>query len=152
MDAPDENVLTIENVSPEDVRPGDYIVWETRHTGSGSTLTMRREGVAHHRGVSGEWRTDVGGLLTEDMYENATLTIHRIVKELPTERGAVIVPADGYEAIDATWDGFGWLASEAVLDADGKWHGVWRRELGRGVIGSVGPECITTRTCKVSDQ
>ena len=81
-----------------------------------------------------------------------TWYVRRAVQELPEEDGAVIVPADGYEAIDATWDGFGWLASEAVLGEDGKWHGVWRREVGRGVVGSVGPECITTRTCKVDDQ
>ena len=150
MDAPDENVLTIENVSPEDVRPGDYIVWETRHTGSGSTLTMRREGVAHHRGVSGEWRTDVGGLLTEDMYENATLTIHRIVKELPTERGAVIVPAEGCEFIEATRYGRAWRTSEAVRSAYDNWVGAWRSEA--DVIAYIAPEEITPGTWKVDDE
>ena len=44
------------------------------------------------------------------------------------------------------------LVNGMVLGEDGKWHGVWRREVGRGAVGSVGPECITTRTCKVSDQ
>lgn len=75
------NVQVIENASPEDVRPGDYIAWETRHTGSGSTLTMRREGVARHRGAGGEWRTEDGGLLTEEEYENTALTIRRPITE-----------------------------------------------------------------------
>ena len=97
----------------------------------------------------GLWTTG-GGLI--GLRDVGTWHVRRHVQELPTEDGAVIVPAEGYEAIDATWDGFGWLASEAVLGEDGKWHGVWRREVGRGVVGSVGPECITTRTCKVDDQ
>ena len=73
----DPNMQIIENATEGDVRPGDYVIWETRHSGSGSTLTMRREGVAHHRGGCGEWRTDAGRLLTEDMRENTTLTIRR---------------------------------------------------------------------------
>ena len=77
---------------------------------------------------------------------------HRPAQELPTENGAVIVPADGHEYIEAACFGVVWRAREAVLGLDGRWHGVWRRGAGVAAVGSVSPGRITPGIWKVDDQ
>lgn len=77
---------------------------------------------------------------------------YRPAPALPTEDGAVIVPADGHEYIEAACFGIVWRASEAVLGRDGRWHGVWRRGAGVAAVGSVSPGRITPGIWKVDDQ
>ena len=77
---------------------------------------------------------------------------HRPAQELPTENGAVIVPADGHEYIEAACFGIVWRASEAVLGRDGRWHGVWRRGAGVAAVGSVSPGRITPGIWKLDGQ
>lgn len=69
-----------------------------------------------------------------------------IVTPLPTWASTVIVPNHGYDYIEATWDGIVWRASEAVLGPDGRWHGIWRKAAGRGVLGFMLPRHITPGT------
>ena len=77
---------------------------------------------------------------------------HRPAQELPTENGAVIVPADGHEYIEAACFGVVWRAREAVLGLDGRWHGVWRRGAGVAAVGSVSPGRITPGIWKLDGQ
>lgn len=77
---------------------------------------------------------------------------HRPVQELPTENGAVIVPADGHGHIEAECFGIVWRASEAVLGQDDRWHGVWRRGAGVAAVGSVSPGRITPGIWKLEGQ
>ena len=93
---------TIENASPKDVRPGDHITWERVEEFGGATIYERREGIARRGTPSGKWFTEAGVCLTDVADEDFTVTIRRTVQEPPTEPGAVIVPADGYEYIEAS--------------------------------------------------
>lgn len=77
---------------------------------------------------------------------------YRPARDLPEDPGVVIVAADGLDGIKAVRDSDEWGAAEAVLGADGQWHGVWREDLGQGVFGSVPPEWITPGTWKVDEQ
>lgn len=81
-----------------------------------------------------------------------TWHVRRSAQELPTEPGAVIVPADGREHIEAECFGIVWRASEAVLGQDGRWHGVWRRGAGVAAVGSVSPGRITPGIWKLEGQ
>ena len=78
-----KNVQVIENARPEDVWPGDHIVWEHTETFRGVTRTVRREGIAHHREqLLDDWVTGDDGLITDGEGEDITLTIRRpITKE-----------------------------------------------------------------------
>lgn len=78
--------------------------------------------------------------------------VRRPVKELPIKPGTVIVANDGHKAIEAWEDGAVWYANEAVLDTDGKWHGVWYWAEGRGVTASMLPEHIVAPTWKVKEK
>ena len=75
---------------------------------------------------------------------------HRPVQELPTEDGAVIVPADGHEYITATFDGETYRAREAILLGSGHWQAAWRSD--EGVMVYVIAEWIDPGTCQVADQ
>ena len=150
----DPRVETIENATRDDVRPGDHITWEEAETTCGVTRNTRREGIAHHRDSLGDWVTAEGGWLTVGEGEGVTLTIRRPVKQLPNtaDHKGVIVANDGHEAIEATTGGLVWRASEAVLGADGLWHGVWRGPEGWGAVISIDPEKITPDTWKEDGQ
>lgn len=77
--------------------------------------------------------------------------VRRAVQELPTEPGAVIVPADGHDYIEATMDnGEIFRAREAIRSRSGVWYAAWR--FGERQVGVVLPEAITLDTCKVDDQ
>lgn len=69
---------------------------------------------------------------------------HRPAPELPTEKGAVIVPADGLDYIEARVCGKTYRAREAVRHWAGGWHAAWRS--GPEVRGVVGSEEITPGT------
>lgn len=150
----DPRVKIIENATRDDVQAGDHVVWESTETNHGVTNTYRREGIAHHRDGWGDWRAAEGGLITNGEGQRGTITIRRPVKQLPktADHKGVIVTNDGYEAIEATTGGLVWRTSEAVLGADGLWHGVWRGPEGWGAVTSIDPEKITPDTWKVDDQ
>lgn len=77
---------------------------------------------------------------------------YRPAQELPMEMGAVIVPADGHDCIEAADSGVVWRTREAVLGPDGRWRGVWRADSGPVVISSVSQARITPGTWKVDNQ
>ena len=147
----DPNVKIIEHVTRDDVRPGDHLVWESTREKDGVTITERREGIAHHRDSFGDWWTEGGAWLTLGEGEGVTLTIRRPIQELPTEPGAVIVPADGHEYIEATLGGVTCRTREAFLSAGGLWMGVWRSSSGQ-VLLAVSREFIVQDTWKVDDR
>ena len=144
-------VQVIENATRDDVRPGDHITWERVTTIDGVTITTRYEGIARFRDEGGDWWTGGGMYITTD--DAATLTIRRTGPELPTEDEAVIERADGHKYITAIFNSETYRAREAVLGADGWWHGFWRRATpAPHVATSVPPTCITPGTWKVEDQ
>ena len=69
---------------------------------------------------------------------------HRPAPELPTEDGAVIVPADGHDYIEARVYNKTYRAREAGRHWAGGWHAAWRS--GPEVRGVVGPEEIAPGT------
>ena len=75
---------------------------------------------------------------------------YRPALTLPTEDGAVIVPAEGHEYITATVFGETWRTREAILSYSGSWNAVWRS--GGHARVAVRAEHITPGTWKVDDQ
>lgn len=119
-DTTDTHMKTIENARLDNVRPGDHIIW-TRDKEYGGVISVeRREGTAHHRDASSNWRTESGTWITGGEGEGTTLTIHRPVQELPTEDGVVIVPADDREFIEVNDGGRYYVMIHA---GDGWWRG-----------------------------
>ena len=76
--------------------------------------------------------------------------VRRPSQELPTEPGAVIVPADGHEHITATVGGVTYRAREAIFSCSVLWLGVWRSIDSTAV--SALPEDITPGTWKVEGE
>lgn len=143
---------TITHATPYEGRIGDHLIRESIRTEDGVTHTIRREGIAHHRDRFGNWRTAERGWLTDGQGEGqgVTLTIHRPVRDLPTEGGAVIVPAEGHEYITATVGGETYRAREAVLVGESDWYAAWRSD--GCVMPSVTPGQIDLDTWKVDDR
>ena len=87
-----------------------------------------------------------------------TWYVRRAVQELPTEDGAVIVPAEGREFIEAEVAGQTFIAREAVVcQSDfgpaNVLEGAWRRaDTGARVGGQVSRDFITPGTWKVADR
>ena len=83
---------------------------------------------------------------------------YRPVQELPTKDGAVIVPAEGREFIEAEVAGQTFIAREAVVcESDfgpaNVLEGAWRRvDDGSRVGGQVSRDFITPGTWQVADQ
>lgn len=148
----DPRVQIIENATPDEGRAGDHLIRESIRTEDGVTLTVRREGVAHHRDRFGNWRTVELGWLTDGQGEGTTLTIRRPVQELPTKCGTVIVANDGHKFIKAEVDGIAHRAREAVLGANGRWYGAWRKAEGDGLLSAMFPEHISAPTWKVEER
>ena len=147
----DQNMQIIENATRAAVRPGDHVVWEQTQRPDGATITERREGIAHHRDSFGDWCTERGARLTSLHGTGITITIRRPVRELPTEPGTVIVPADGQERIEAASCGTAYFAREAAL-IGGLWRAVWRTATGVVSLLPMAPEEIATGTWKVEDR
>ena len=137
MSATDTRMETIENATRDDVRPGDHLTWERVKTIDGVTITTRYEGIARFRDEGGDWWTSEGMYVTTK--DVAALTIRRPARDLPTEFGAVIVPAPGHETITATEPEGGtvWRTREAARTSHDTWLGVWRDE--DGTFSSVIP-------------
>ena len=140
----------IENATLRDVRPGDHLIWEWSRQEGDRLVVTRREGIAYRQDEGGDWCTEGAMWITSGM-NNATLTIHRSVQELPTKSGAVIVPADGREYIEAKMNCGTFHAREAVLRPDGFWVAAWRTD-GRGQTSYVTSDCITPDTWKVEEE
>ena len=75
---------------------------------------------------------------------------HRTAPALPTEDGAVIIPADGHEYIEATMRGETVRAREATRSGAGGWYAAWRS--GEQTSGLASSREITPGTWKVADQ
>ncbi|MDK8526512.1 MULTISPECIES: hypothetical protein [Bacillati] len=69
-------VQVIENAARDDVRAGDYVIWETVENYDGITVTVRRKGIARRRNDYGDWCTEGGAWLTEVGFAGS-LTIRR---------------------------------------------------------------------------
>ena len=80
-----------------------------------------------------------------------TWHVRRAVQELPEEDGAVIVPAEGREFIEAVVNGHTYYAREAML-INGLWRAVWRTPHCFQVSYSVLPWKITPGIWKVDDE
>lgn len=148
----DTQMQTIENANLGDIRPGDHLTWTRTKVLGGVTSTQSYEGIAHHHDGDGDWLTKDDVWITDGEGEGFTLTIRRPIQELPKWSSTVIIPNDGYAFIEAIWGGSTWQAREAVLDGDGKWHGLWRRVGGPAVIGCVTEKNINSHTWKVEEK
>ena len=71
------SVQIIENARLDDVRPGDHVTWDDVEEEHGITCTLRREGIAHHRDLDGDWWTEDGMWITGGAGEGITITIRR---------------------------------------------------------------------------
>lgn len=83
--------------------------------------------------------------------DSGTWHVRRHIQELPAEPGAVIVPADGRDYIEATTgNGETFRAREAIRSRPGSWYAAWRsgERPGRVML----PQEITPGTWKVDDQ
>lgn len=87
-----------------------------------------------------------------------TWYFRRAVQELPTEDGAVIVPADGREYIEAEVNGQTYITREAVVcqtdfGPANVLQGAWRRvDDGARSEGQMARHCITPGTWKVEGE
>lgn len=109
-------------------------------------------------------RVDVEGdpWTTEDrfigVHDEGTWYVRRAGQELPTEEGAVIVPAEGREFIEAEVAGQTYIAREAVVcqsdfGPSNVLEGAWRRaDTGARVGGQVSRDFITPGTWKVDGE
>lgn len=103
----------------------------------------------------GLWTTG-GGLI--GLRDVGTWHVRRVAPELPTEDGAVIVPAEGREFIEAEVAGQTFIAREAVVcQSDfgpaNVLEGAWRRaDTGARVGGQVSRDFITPGTWKVDGE
>ena len=76
---------------------------------------------------------------------------HRPTPALPTEDGAVIIPADGHDYIEAVIDGHTYYAREAMR-INGLWRAVWRTPHCFQVRYSVLPWKVTPGTWQVEGE
>lgn len=144
----------IENARPTDIRPGDHITRVSAKEVGSVAVTVRREGVAHHRNEWGVWLTEDGGWLTtdDDVDEDITITIHRPAQPLPPERdGVVLVPADGHDYITTT---DGQVFSRLTFTTKQSiWYGPnLAAHLGDWVIQTTTPSRLTPDTWKEDGQ
>ena len=136
----------------EDARPweplgtGDpvYVGDEVRQDWYGTTTIAI---VGRVDGEGDPWTTEgyfIGRLDTGTWY------VRRPAQDLPPEPGAVIVPADGREYIEARVYNKTYRAREAMRHWAGGWHAAWRS--GSELRGVVGSEEITPGTWKVEGE
>ena len=142
------NMQIIENASSKDVRSGDHLTWKWVQEIDGVTVKSSHEGIAHHQDEYGIWWTEGGMWLTSG--DAGTLTIRRHAQDLPTNPGAVIIPADGHEYIEATMRGETVRAREATRSGSGGWYAAWRS--GEQTSGLASSREITPGTWKVGNR
>lgn len=140
-----------EQANLEDNRP-----WEPLNGGPlrvGDEVRQDFRGVTHTAVVarvvrSGDPWTAEGAII--GLLCDGTWHVRRVVRELPTEDGAVIVPNDGCEYITATDGGVEYRAREAVLTRGGVWQGAWRSA--DGFLTAMHPGQINPGTWKVDER
>ena len=130
------------------VRVGD----EVRQERPGLTIT----------GVVGRLDAEEDPWTADDLFIGeinlGTWYVRRAAQELPTEDGAVIVPAEGREFIEAEVNGQTYITREAVVcqtdfGPANVLQGAWRRvDDGARSEGQMARHCITPGTWKVGDQ
>ena len=103
--------------------------------------------VASVNGSGDPWTAD-GGFI--GLLEVGTWYVRRTVQDLPTNPGAVIIPADGHEYIEATMRGETVRAREATRSGAGGWYAAWRS--GEQTSGLASSREITPGTWKVDDR
>ena len=136
----------------EDDRPWDPLVRyhplnvgdEVRQDRHDLTIT----GVVGSVDGRGNPRTTEGALIGH--LNQGSWWVRHAARELPTKPGAVIVPADGHERIEAVSCGDMYYAREAILSGKGDWHAAWRSDA--GVLVYVASERVTPGTWKVDDK
>lgn len=143
---------TIEGATLYNILSGDRLTWKWVQKQGDMVITEIREGIAHHCDESSDWYTKDGRQLTHSEVKSATLTVRRLDVPLPEAPMTVIVPNDGCGAIEAMFDGIIYRTKEAMLEQDGKWHGIWRSDKTRKMLSSVASEDITPGLWKVDDQ
>ena len=129
-DGDEFHVLAVHNVPPTRsaaivATPGDVVYL---------TAAQCREVAAH--------LTDLA-----DSHEEA---MSRSAAALPTKKGAVIIPADGHEYIEATMRGETVRAREATRSGAGGWYAAWRS--GEQTSGLASSREITPGTWKVESK
>ena len=115
------------------------------HGGITRTAVVGRAGRVDGKGDP--WTAEgtfIGVLSTGTWY------VRRATQELPTNPGAVIIPADGHEYIEATMRGETVRAREATRSGSGGWYAAWRS--GEQTSGLASSREITPGTWKVADQ
>ena len=131
----DDGGGTLWAVAPRKVsptRPAAYV--HTSEDGIYLTAAQCREVAAH--------LTDLA-----DSHEEA---MSRSAAALPTKKGAVIIPADGHEYIEATMRGETVRAREATRSGSGGWYAAWRS--GGQTSGLASSREITPGTWKVEGE
>ena len=114
---------------------------------------VTRSGIVASVDGNGDPWTAEGGYIGPIL--GGTWYVRRAVEELPTEDGAVIVPADGHDFIEAEVNGQTFIAREAVVGQSefgpvDVLHGAWRMvDDGARVQGQMGRDFITPGTWKV---
>ena len=107
---------------------------------------VTRGGIVGRVDGNGDPWTAEGGYIGP--IQGGTWYVRRPVQELPEEDGAVIVPADGHEYIEAAEGGVKYHAREAFLRVGGIWQAAWRTDTGTGNPCMASKE-ITPGTWKV---
>ena len=145
----DEDARPWESLGESDqVCVGDEVKWD--YYGLAMTATVARVD------KTGSLYTAAG--LHIGVRSVGTWHVRRAVQELPTEDGAVIVPAEGREFIEAEVAGQTFIAREAVVcqsdfDPANVLEGAWRRaDTGARVGGQVSRGFITPGTWKVDGE
>lgn len=128
-----------ERTNPENGRPWEPLAGPVR---VGDEVRRDFAGITTIA-VVGRARTDRNLYTAEGSFIGSlglgTWHVRRPIKDLPTEFGAAIVPAEGHETITATdpVTGTVWRTREAACSSTLYWMGVWRDE--DGTFSSVVP-------------
>ena len=147
-----------ERTNPADARPWEPLNGPVR---VGDEVRQDFRGVTHTAVVarvdrSGDPWTAEGAII--GLLCHGTWHVRRAVQELPTEDGAVIVPADGHEFIEAEVSGRTYIAREAVVCQSefgpaNVLEGAWRRaDDGSRAGGQLSRDFITPGTWTVDGE
>lgn len=152
-----DDAQAITNASLDDVSIGDLITWTHAEEIDGVTIRHHREGFACYRDSDGDWRTVDGMWLTDGEGGGVALSIRRAAQpELPTRDGAILIPAEGREFIEAEVNRQTFITREAVVGQSefgpvNVLHGAWRMvDDGARVQGQMGRDFITPGTWRTA--
>ena len=141
-----------ERANPEDARPWELLKeGDPLHVGDEVRQDLRgitRIAVVGRVDGEGDPWTAESDFIGE--INDGTWHVRRHVQELPEEDGAVIVPAEGHEFIEATICGETHYARAALRSWVGDWYAAWRAGERKCALAASGD--ITPGTWKVADQ